>query len=148
MRILFGTCELSGVFCCCFLFVCFCLSEMLVMYDGYTPILCLVNWPKILRLKEEKKCGVPCTPPPPPRSSAFSGLARLARLAADRKKKKKTVCPPPPPPYGLVWSGMILWDQPIMNNHIEDNTQKIVQICVSKPICLPFLDQIDSWLPW
>ena len=32
-----------------------------------------------------------------PRSSAFSGLARLSRLAADRKKNPSVFAPPPLP---------------------------------------------------
>ena len=53
-----------------------------------------------------KSVGVPPPPPPPPRSSAYSGLVRLSRLAPD----DQNLCGPPPPPmvrFGfppMAWS--------------------------------------------
>ena len=50
-------------------------------------------------VEEKKSVGVTPPPPPPPRarSSAFSGLARLSRLAARRTDLVQNPHPPPPP---------------------------------------------------
>ena len=54
----------------------------------WVPLLCVWKIDQKILRSEKKKVSES----PHPRSSAFSGLARISRLAADRWKKK--VCPP------------------------------------------------------
>ena len=108
-------------------------------------IIPLAHYDNIWKTFWSRKKGVgvsPPPPPPPPRSSAFSGLERLSRLAA--AVARHFAPPPPPPPKQTPWRRPGLIHS--LSQDISSNNERFANSFTVDPSCFNKNPCAGNWI--